>query len=236
MKRQTLRSHVLLLAPIVLAVLIPFAAAQNRINLAVDATRAGINIVHVKETMAVRPGPLDLFYPKWIPGEHSPTGTINDVVNLFITVDGKPLAWTRDAVEMFAFHLTIPRGATQLQVEFDDVSQPGTVATANLARIKWNRLLLYPRAVKSDLVRVTATLRLPPDWKYATALSVTKEDASTNSVEFGEVDLTSFIDSPAIIGKYFAKVPLSSGDAPAEMDIAAENAEALQYSPEMLAG
>src|SRR6185369_1597372 len=115
--------------------------AQNNITLAVDATQAAKNIVHVKETVDARPGTLDLFYPKWIPGEHSPTGTINDVVNLYFLADGKPLEWQRDPVEMFAFHVTVPDGVTRIEVDFDDVSQPGTVATANLARVKWNRLL-----------------------------------------------------------------------------------------------
>ncbi|MEP7074739.1 MAG: M61 family peptidase [Acidobacteriota bacterium] len=234
MKREIRPLGRVVTAILFLFALTSFAAAQGKIRLEVDATRSAINIVHVKETMAVKPGPLDLFYPKWIPGEHSPTGTINDVVNFYVSADGKPIEWTRDPVEMFAFHLLVPRGAKEIAVEFDDASQPATVATANLARIKWNRLLVYPRTIKSDLVTVAASLKYPAGWKYASSLPVAKEDA--NSVDFAEQNLTAFIDSPAIIGKYFAKIPLASGDAPAEMDIAAENAAALQYSPEMLAG
>src|SRR4029079_18653415 len=170
--------------------------AQNSIRLDVDATRAAINIIHVKETFAAKTGDFDLYYPKWIPGEHSPTGTINDMVNLYITADGKPLKWQRDPVDIFAFHVTNTQPAKQIEVEFDDVSQPGTVATANLARIKWNRLLMYPRGVKSDDIKVTASMRVPAGWQYATALPVTGE--SGGAVKFGEVDLTAFIDSPAI--------------------------------------
>src|SRR5476651_2246198 len=124
------------------AALVVFAAAataQNVIKLDVDATDAGKNIIHIRETMSVRPGPFALFYPKWIPGEHSPTGPINDMVNLVITANGKPIDWDRDDVEMFAFHLTIPAGVRQVVVAFDDVSQPRTVASAQLSRIKWNR-------------------------------------------------------------------------------------------------
>ena len=191
--------------------------AQN-ITLAIDATQAAKNIVHVRETVDVKPGTFDLFYPKWIPGEHSPTGTINDVVNLYFLAGGKPLEWQRDPVEMFAFHVTVPNGVTKIEVVFDDVSQPGTVATANLARIKWNRLLMYPRGVLSDQITVSASMLYPPDWKYATALPIKSE--STGSVSFGAVDLTNFIDSPAIIGKYFVKIPLGQAEAPVEMDIA----------------
>jgi predicted metalloprotease with PDZ domain len=206
-------------------------SAQSSITLNVDATEAAKNIVHVKETVDVKPGTFDLFYPKWIPGEHSPTGTINDVVNLYFLADGKPLDWQRDPVEMFAFHVTVPAGVTKIEVNFDDVSQPGTVATANLARIKWSRLLMYPRGVLSDNIKVTASLKLPAGWNYASALTESGSD-KLNTFSFAETNLTTFIDSPAIIGKYFVKVPLDGGDAPAEMDIAGETANAIKYKPE----
>jgi Predicted protease with the C-terminal PDZ domain len=213
---------------------VPALFAQSNIKLDVDATRAAINTIHVTETFAAKPGDFDLFYPKWIPGEHSPTGTINDMVNLYITVDGQPVHWRRDDVEMFAFHMTIPQGAKQIEVAFDDVSQPGTVATANLARIKWNRLLMYPRGIKSDDINVTASIRLPAGWQYATVLPVTGESGGT--VNFGSVNLTTFVDSPAIIGKYFVKVPLSNDPVPVEMDIAGETADSIKYKPETLEG
>lgn len=208
------------------------ASAQVNIRLDVDASEAFRNIVHVKETLDVRGGDIDLFYPKWIPGEHSPTGTINDIVNFFVTADGKPLEWRRDDVEMFAFHVTVPAGVRQIEVMFDDASQPGTVDTANLARIKWNRLLVYPRGVSSDNIDVTASLRVPAGWQYATALSESRNTG--NTVYFNGTKLTEFVDSPAIIGKYFAKVPLATDPVPVEMDIAGETEDSIKYSPETL--
>ena len=208
------------------------ASAQVNIRLDVDASEAFRNIVHIKETLDVRGGDIDLFYPKWIPGEHSPTGTINDIVNFFVTADGKPLEWRRDDVEMFAFHVTVPAGVRQIEVMFDDASQPGTVDTANLARIKWNRLLVYPRGVSSDNINVTASLRVPAGWQYATALSESRNTG--NTVYFNGTKLTEFVDSPAIIGKYFAKVPLATDPVPVEMDIAGETEDSIKYSPETL--
>ena len=208
------------------------ASAQVNIRLDVDASEAFRNIVHVKETLDVRGGDIDLFYPKWIPGEHSPTGTINDIVNFFVTADGKPLEWRRDDVEMFAFHVTVPAGVRQIEVMFDDASQPGSVDTANLARIKWNRLLVYPRGVSSDNIDVTASLRVPAGWQYATALSESRNTG--NTVYFNGTKLTEFVDSPAIIGKYFAKVPLATDPVPVEMDIAGETEDSIKYSPETL--
>src|SRR4051812_15001819 len=179
---------------LVLFVCAASAAAQVNIRLDVNASEAFRNVVHVKEVLDVRGGQIDLFYPKWIPGEHSPTGTINDVVNLFVTADGKPVEWRRDDVEMFAFHVTVPTGVRQIEVSFDDASQPGTVDTANLARIKWNRLLVYPRGVNSDNVIVTASLKIPAGWQYATALTETQNTGDT--ISFNGTDLTEFIDSP----------------------------------------
>jgi predicted metalloprotease with PDZ domain len=209
------------------------AAAQVNIRLDIDASEAFRNIVHVKEVLDVRGGDIDLFYPKWIPGEHAPDGTINDMVNFFVNANGKALAWRRDDVEMFAFHVSVPAGIRQIEVSFDDASQPGTVDTAALARIKWNRLLVYPRGVNSDNINVTASLRVPTGWQYATALTENRNTGDT--VYFNGTNLTEFIDSPAIIGKYFAKVPLATDPVPVEMDIAGETAESIKYSPETLA-
>lgn len=228
------RRTIVLLAAL-LTIQVSAAFAQNSFQLSVDATDAPQSILHVRETMPVKPGALTLFYPKWIPGEHAPTGTLNEMVNLFITANGKPLAWRRDEVEMFAFHLTIPEGVTQIEIAFDDAAEPGTTMTANLARIKWNRLLLYPRGTKSDDVRVTAALKIPAGWQFAAALPLAEETKQTFA--FKPVSLTTLVDSPAIIGKYFKRVPLSdTGGIAQEMDIAAETADALRYTPETLEG
>jgi predicted metalloprotease with PDZ domain len=205
------------------------------IKLSVDATDAARDLLHVKETMNVAPGKFDLFYSKWIPGEHSPTGPLNNMVNLHITAGGKAIAWRRDDVEMFAFHCEIPAGVTQIEITFDDAAESGSTASASLARIKWNRLMLYPRGVKSDDIQVTASLKTPAGWKYATALPLAHESGVT--ANFKPVTFTAFVDSPAIIGKYFKKITLSDdGGVLHEMDIAADSAEALEAKPETIAG
>ncbi len=220
---------------VLLSIQVSFALAQNSLRVSVDATEAAKNILRVKETIDVQPGELTLTYPKWIPGEHAPTGTINDMVNLFVTANGKLIQWRRDDVEMFAFHLTIPANVKEIEIAFDDVSQANTVATAQFSRVKWNRLLMYPQGAKSDAVKVTASMKMPADWKYATALPVAKESVST--VDFKEVSLETFVDSPAVVGKFFKRVPLGNvNGAEHEIDIFADNAEALEYKPETLEG
>ena len=151
------------------------SALAQAMTLSVDATDAARNMIHSKLAIPVKPGPLTLFYPKWIPGEHSPTGPINDLVGLKLSAGGKPIAWRRDDVEMFAFHCDIPAGVAVLDVTFDDLSQPESTASAKLARIKWNRLLLYVQGMSSDVISVKASLKLPAGWHFASALPIASE-------------------------------------------------------------
>ena len=210
------------------------AAQTPGIKLSVDATQASRNILHTKFTIPVRPGPLNLFYPKWIPGEHSPTGPINDLVGLKLSANGKPIAWQRDDVEMFAFHCEVPQGVNELEVSFDDVSQPETTASARLARIKWNRLILYPRGMNSDTIRVRASLLLPAGWKFASALLVVSENK--DGFQFQEVSLTELVDSPAIIGENFRRFALTSTGIMHEIDAMADTPAALEMKPATLTG
>ena len=210
------------------------AVAQTPMTLSVDATDAARNIVHTKLRIPVKPGPMTLFYPKWIPGEHSPTGPINNMVGLKLTADGKPIAWQRDDVEMFAFHCEIPQGVTFLDVTFDYASQPESTASAKLARIKWNRLLVYTQGTNSDAISVKASLKIPAGWKFASALPILNE--SNNELQFKEVSLTQLVDSPAIIGAHFHKFPLTSTGIMNEVDAVADTTSALEMKPETVTG
>jgi predicted metalloprotease with PDZ domain len=222
-----------------IAILLFFASAsavlaQTTITLNVDATDAARNMIHSKLTVPVKPGPVTLFYPKWIPGEHTPTGTINDVVGLKLSAGGRQIAWRRDDVEMFAFHCDIPPGVTTIDVTFDDVSQPETTASAKLARIKWNRLLFYPEGMSSDAVSVKASLKLPAGWKFASALPIASENRG--ELQFKEVSLTQLVDSPAIIGANSRNLPLTTTGIRHELDLMADTPAALELKPETLTG
>src|SRR5262244_3521041 len=144
------------------------AFAQQPIRLRVDATEAPRKIYHAELTIPAAPGPLNLFYPKWIPGEHAPTGPITDLAGLKFTAGGKTLEWKRDDVEMYAFHLTVPSGVTSLNVKLEQLSAPtpegfssGASTTSELSVISWNQLLLYPQGKGSDEVEFTTQLHLP---------------------------------------------------------------------------
>src|SRR6266850_6220982 len=91
------------------------ASLPQPVIISVDATEAPRKILHARLTIPTKPGPLTLFYPKWIPGEHGPTGPITDLAGLKITGGGKSIAWRRDDVEMYAFHLEIPNGVSSIE-------------------------------------------------------------------------------------------------------------------------
>jgi predicted metalloprotease with PDZ domain len=208
------------------------------IRLSVDATQAPQKILHSHMEMPVEPGPLTLVYPKWIPGEHMPTGPILQLAGLKFSSGGKAIAWRRDLVDMFAFHLEIPKGATSLDIELDALlSAPaagyssGASATATLEVLSWNQVVLYPAGRAAHDVMVAPSLRLPDGWKCGTALPGTKQAGST--IDFAPVRLDTLVDSPVITGKYFRTIQLTPGENPPHfMDIAADSAAALAMPPD----
>jgi hypothetical protein len=102
---------------------IPLAALAQappiQIALAADLTDAPRKLIHATETIPVTPGPLTLVYPKWIPGEHGPTGPIGNLAGLLIACSSTPVKWQRDNLDMYAFHLTVPAGCTLLTLHLD---------------------------------------------------------------------------------------------------------------------
>src|ERR1017187_7303332 len=62
-----------------LCIALPAFADTAPVKLDVDATDAPRNLLHARLHIPASPGKLTLFYPKWIPGEHSPSGPVNDL-------------------------------------------------------------------------------------------------------------------------------------------------------------
>lgn len=227
---------------IALLLLVPPLSAQKKplptITIAVDATEAPRKIFHAHLVIPATPGTLTLIYPKWIPGEHMPSGPVVDLAGLKFTAGGKALTWRRDLLEMFAVHVDVPPGTTSIEASLDYLSpvaaegfSAGSSATAQMAVISWNQLLLYPRGWTSDQLTYRATLRLPDGWKFGTPLPVASQSAA--EIAFQPVSLYSLIDSPVIAGANFLAVPLSTTSPPAELDIAADTPGDLNVPPEV---
>ncbi|MGE5327056.1 MAG: M61 family metallopeptidase [Deltaproteobacteria bacterium] len=209
------------------------------IRLEVDASRAPQKILHARLQIPVHPGPLVLYYPKWIPGEHMPDGPIANVAGLKFTAGGKTLAWNRDLVDMCTFRLDVPAGVNSLEVTLDFLlSAPnsgfsaGASATPFLDVINWNQLVLYPKGYTAADLTYVPSLRLPEGWKFGTALPAAKKDGDT--IHFAPVQLNTLVDSPVLAGLYFRAIELTPGQNPShEMDIAADSAAALDMPADL---
>jgi predicted metalloprotease with PDZ domain len=214
--------------------------AAQAVKLAVDATDAPRKLFRASEVIPAQPGPLTLYYPAWIPGEHGPTGPITNLSGLKFTASGKTLQWRRDPVDMYAFHIEVPQGASAVEVAMEFLAPTyaggftsGSSTTSHLMIFSWNWILLYPRVTHTDDLVFDASLKLPPGWKFGTGLGVERE--SKGQVEFAPASLTTLVDSPVLAGEYFRAIPLSTSKPAVEMDIAADSAAALEASPRFVA-
>lgn len=218
------------------------AAGQIQpIILEVDAREAPRKILHARLTIPVTPGPLTLYYPKWLPGEHGPTGPILNLAGLKLSAGGQTLSWQRDPLEMYAFRCQIPPGASSLEVALDFLLPVGgdgftsaASTTAQLAVINWNQVLLYPQGRRADDLLYTVRLQLPSGWRYATALRRARESAGV--IEFEPVSLTTLVDSPLLAGAHMRTITLTTEHSPPTfIHLAADSPEALEMSPKMIA-
>src|SRR6202044_3173967 len=161
-----------------------FSATPPTVTIFVDATSAPRKIFHAKLKIPASAGDLTLYYPKWIPGEHAPDGPVIDLAGLKFFAGGKTLKWRRDLLDGFTIHVEVPAGESEVNAELDFLSpatfesgfSPGSSATDKMAVISWNQVLLYPKGWKADELTYVASLKLPANWKYGTALPI----ASTN--------------------------------------------------------
>jgi predicted metalloprotease with PDZ domain len=209
------------------------------IRLSVDATDIERHIVSVHEAIPVRAGePIVLLYARWLPGNHSPTGRVDKVAGLVIQARGARLEWTRDPVDVFAFHVDVPAGATTLDVEFEfdsplDTSEGRVVMTPDMLNVQWNAVALYPAGYFARQITVEPSVRLPDGWQFATALETASRDGGVAT--FKPVSFETLVDSPMFAGRYFKRLELDpAGPAPVHLDIVADRADLLEVKPDQL--
>ncbi|HEV7490033.1 MAG TPA: peptidase M61 [Rhodanobacteraceae bacterium] len=210
------------------------------LRLAVDATDIDHRVFRVREEVPVGAGALTLLYPQWLPGNHGPRGPIDKLAALAFTVDGKPLAWSRDSTDVYAFHVDVPSGATTLVAEFaylspQDSGQGRVVMTPDMLNLQWNTVVLYPAGHFSSRINVAPSVKLPAGWQFGTALDEAGGNKDSGAVAFKPVTLETLVDSPIFAGRYFKRVDLDPGArVPVRMDIVADEAKDLEITPEQL--
>jgi predicted metalloprotease with PDZ domain len=183
----------------------------------VDATDAKRGVFHSHLTIPVTGNSMTLVYPKWIPGEHMPTGPLMQMAGLHVHAGDQELPWSRDLADVFAFHINVPRGAQTIDADFDYLSPMTSFgggygesanATQNLLLILFNHHVLYPSGSPTDRLTYTASVRIPAGWKFDTALPVKAQNG--DRIDFAPVSLTTLIDSPIVAGAFMRII--SAGD------------------------
>jgi predicted metalloprotease with PDZ domain len=233
--------HFLLVVGFFVFSLFSSVAGAQSMQVSVDLHDAPRNLYHSQLTIPVKPGPLTLVYPKWIPGNHRPSGPIANVTGVKIEAGGQTLTWERDSVDMYAFHLDVPAGANELRVWLDTITNDGSAggggpaATTNVLDLNWNQVVLYPQGATSDEVEIRPSVSLPAGWKFGTALSVAivTKSGTNEIVGFKPVSLTTLIDSPLIAGDHYRKIELTKpGETPAHViDMVSESETGLAMTP-----
>ena len=239
------RTLALILALVALPVGIAMAATRvtGTAVVEVDLREAPRGVVKAHLRLPVSAGPVTLVYPKWLPGRHGPAGPITNLAGPVFASGGATLNWRRDEVDMYAFHLEVPAGATMLDVDFEVLTalrpdglvnglEAPRTATESLAVLEWHQVVLYPAGSKTDGLQYQAAVRLPAGWHFASALDV--EQPLNDGARFRAVSLTTLVDSTLIAGRYLSTHDLG-GEPPVRLNVAADGPAALNLAPATLA-
>ncbi|WP_336964758.1 peptidase M61 [Sphingobium aquiterrae] len=204
------------------------------IKIQIDATDVQRGIFTVHETIPVdKDGRMTLMLPKWVPGGHSPGGQIDKLASLRFSSGGKPLAWSRDPQEVFAFHVDVPRGAKTVDVDLQYLSatasnQGGIVTSPAMLRLQWNAMSLYPAGYFIRQIPVDAVVTYPQGWTAYSGLPSKRVGAS---YVYDTTNYEVLADSPALAGRYAKQWPLSDR---VFLDVVADTPDQLEAKPEQI--
>ncbi|MBD7940806.1 M61 family metallopeptidase [Brevundimonas guildfordensis] len=225
--------------PVALA---PIPAAKDEaypgvIKLDVDATDIDRRLIQVRQTIPVSgPGPLVLFYPQWIPGQHGPVGPVANVGGLTFTANGQRLEWVRNTVQPWAYQIEVPAGVSEVDVAFQwltpiEGAQGRVVVTPEMLNIQWEKALLYPAGYYSRQITFQPTLKLPQGWNYGAGLDTVSFE--NGLATFAPITLEHLADSPVFAGAHYRQIDLDPGGrSPVRLNVVADTAKMLEASDE----
>ena len=215
-----------------------FAQRPAPIQIAADLSEAPRKLYHAEIDLPVKPGPLTLTTPKWIPGNHRPTGPVDDITGVVFTADGKPLPWRRDDVDLYQFHLTIPKGVATLHAHLDCIVTARV--TAKMAVLEWEKLLLYPAGTPVKDIAIQPSVKVPTGWGIGTALTpidnYDPQHPTGGTTHYAATTVEQLEDSPVITGEYFHEFPLAPEIKPAHfIDVVSDAPKDSDLRPALLA-
>jgi predicted metalloprotease with PDZ domain len=214
------------------------ASAQTApIRVTADLSEAPRKVYHAEIDIPVKPGPITLTTPQWIPGTHRPTPLVDSITGVVFTASGQTLTWRRDDVNMYEYHVTVPKGVTSLHAHLDLIN-PGR-QTTKLASLEWEGLLLYPAGIPVAKIAVEPTVIVPKGWGVGTALSpISSVDSSAtgDSHHFAATTVEQLEDSPVDTGLYYRQYALAPEISPKHfLDVVADEPDDVNIRPATLA-
>ena len=214
-------------------------AQKTPIQITADLSDAPRQLFHAEVDLPVTAGPLTLTTPKWIPGDHRPVGPVDSITGVVFTANGQTLEWHRDDVDLYQFHVTVPKGVATLHAHFD------CIALANVSRklavLDWQMLLLYPANTPVHDIPIQPSLIVPAGWSVGTALSPNPGGtyplpASGSTTHFAVINVEQLLDSPILTGQYFHEFALAPEISPKHyVDAASDAPEDSDLPPAVLA-
>ena len=209
------------------------------ITLEVDATNLSQRIFRVKQTIPAQPGELVLLYPMWIPGGHTPRGAIDKIAGIQFSANGNKLDWKRDPLDVAAFHVTVPEGASEVVAEFDfltptDRSQGRVVMTPNMLNLQFISAALYPAGHYMSKIMFDPRVTYPAGWTAFTALH--EDGRSGDTVDYEDVPFDILADSPVYAGRYAKNIDLTpkGSSRPVKLGVVADAAKYLEAKPKQI--
>jgi predicted metalloprotease with PDZ domain len=235
--RRTLAAALCL--PALTVIVAPALAQRAPIEITADLTDASRKLYHAEVNLPVTPGPLTLTTPKWIPGNHRPTGPVDQITGVIFAANGKTLPWRRDDVDLYQFHLIVPEGVTTLHAHLDCIVLQRV--SQKLAVLEWEKLLLYPANTPVSEIPIQPSLKVPAGWGIGTALTPVSPGpypvpASGAVTQFAVTTVEQLEDSPVITGQYFHEFPLAPSIKPKHfIDVVSDFPEDSNLRPAVLA-
>jgi predicted metalloprotease with PDZ domain len=222
----------------------PLIAQKSPIQITADLTEAPRKLYHAEVYLPVSAGPLTVTTPEWIPGTHMPAGPANDITGVVFTVDGpdgkaQVLPWRRDDVELYEFHVEIPKGVSTLHAHLDCIVTARV--TQKMAVLEWEKLLLYPANIPVKDIPIQPSLKVPAGWGIGTALTPDgggsyPVPAAGATTKFAVTNVEQLEDSPIITGQYFHEFPLAPEISPKHfLDVVSDAPEDSNLRPSVLA-
>jgi predicted metalloprotease with PDZ domain len=212
-------------------------AQKTPIQITADLSDAPRKLYHAEVEIPVQPGPVSLTTPEWIPGNHRPTGPVDDITGVVFTANGKVLPWRRDDEDLYQFHITIPAGVTTLHAHLDCIVTARI--SQKLAVLEWEKLLLYPANTPVKDIPVQPTVKVPAGWGIGTALTPTDgydpQHPKGGTTHYAATTVEQLEDSPIITGEYFHEFALAPEVTPKHyIDVVADSPEDSQLRPALL--